>query len=398
MAWLESHQELRDHPKTKRAARLLGVGIPQMVGHLHCLWWWALDYAPDGDLANYDAFDIADAAMWEGEAEAFVTALMECGPGGACGFLTADRQLHDWDDYGGKLFARRDKDRRRHALYRDADLREQVKERDMNRCRYCGVAVNWADRKGERGGTYDYIDPDGDNDIDNLVVACRGCVAVKRDRTPAEAGLTLLTISDLHRISARPADDLPRSTTDLLRSTTGAAENLPDSTLEESRLEERRLEDRREEERTGEDGAREDAARPAAAVDLEGLSEAEQTIVKMVWEVPGMSEVPAHDIIRHIRECLAHREWPLGTTKVIHEFCKFRDYYAEKRKNQPRTKRWRHWKNAITNWLARIEDKPPGVTGQHYRDVTGQPVEWDQPTPRSVIERRRAELQALRES
>lgn len=101
MAWIPSHQELRNHPKLKRAARIANVPAPTMIGHLHLLWWWALDHAPDGDLSRYDEWDIADAAMWEGDAEVFVMALKDCGPKGSAGFL-ADGRLHDWDEYGGK--------------------------------------------------------------------------------------------------------------------------------------------------------------------------------------------------------------------------------------------------------------------------------------------------------
>ena len=87
MAWSESHQELRDHPKTKRMARRLGISVPAAIGHLHCLWWWAMDYAPDGDISDYDAEDIADAAMWDGDAEQFLQALIDCGPGASHGFI-----------------------------------------------------------------------------------------------------------------------------------------------------------------------------------------------------------------------------------------------------------------------------------------------------------------------
>lgn len=102
MAYLPSHQELRDHPKTKRAARKAGVTVPAMIGHLHLLWWWALDHAPDGDLGKFDADDLADAAMWEADPETFVKALRDCGPGDSDGFLEDGGKLHDWDDYGGK--------------------------------------------------------------------------------------------------------------------------------------------------------------------------------------------------------------------------------------------------------------------------------------------------------
>ena len=106
MAWIPSHQELRDHPKTRRAARRAGVSIPTIIGHLHLIWHWALDHAPDGDLDKYDAEDIADAAMWEDDPETLVKALVECGPGGTQGFITDGWKLHDWDEYGG-AYARR---------------------------------------------------------------------------------------------------------------------------------------------------------------------------------------------------------------------------------------------------------------------------------------------------
>jgi hypothetical protein len=111
MAWIESHQTLARHPKAIKAAHLLGIGRAQVIGHLHLLWWWALDYAQDGDVSAFGAVELAEAAAWEGNAEAFVTALLDCGPGGRPGFLerTADGRLviHDWWEYAGKLIARR---------------------------------------------------------------------------------------------------------------------------------------------------------------------------------------------------------------------------------------------------------------------------------------------------
>ena len=102
MAYVPSHQELREHPKTRKAARKADVSIVQMIGHLHLLWWWALDHAPDGDLSKFDADDLADAVMWEGDPEVLAKALIDCGPGDSEGFLDADWKLHDWEQYGGK--------------------------------------------------------------------------------------------------------------------------------------------------------------------------------------------------------------------------------------------------------------------------------------------------------
>lgn len=123
MAWIESHQSLRNHPKTKKAMRLLGVSAAELVGLLHFLWWWAEDYAQDGDLSDYDVADIEAAVGWEGEPGRFVQALLDCGFGGKAGFLErgADGQLliHDWYDYAGKLIQRRKEDlARKNAQHR----------------------------------------------------------------------------------------------------------------------------------------------------------------------------------------------------------------------------------------------------------------------------------------
>ena len=110
MAYIEAHGELREHPKTKRLKRLLGCSLVAAIGHLNCLWWWVMDYAPKGDLTHFDAADIADGAEWEGDPEAFVQALIDCGVGGGAGFLEecgGRLVIHDWYQYGGKLVVKR---------------------------------------------------------------------------------------------------------------------------------------------------------------------------------------------------------------------------------------------------------------------------------------------------
>ena len=118
MAWIEAHQELPRHPKTKRFARMLKISIPQAVGHLFMFWWWALDYAENGDLSRYDADDLADAAQWDGDPEEFLKAMIECGPGGSYGFIEKNESgmfVHDWEMYSGRLVEKREKNRQRQA-------------------------------------------------------------------------------------------------------------------------------------------------------------------------------------------------------------------------------------------------------------------------------------------
>ena len=110
MAWIESHQEVGRHPKTKKLARLLGVSLPAAVGHLHYFWWWALDFAQDGTLEKYDGYDLADAMQWDGDPDQLLEAMIEAG------YIddTEDGlMIHDWGEYAGKLLERRAKDRAR---------------------------------------------------------------------------------------------------------------------------------------------------------------------------------------------------------------------------------------------------------------------------------------------
>jgi hypothetical protein len=66
-AWLELHQSLPTHRKTLIMADALDVKPVQIVGHLTCLWLWALDNAQDGVL-HVSPQMIARAAQWEDEA------------------------------------------------------------------------------------------------------------------------------------------------------------------------------------------------------------------------------------------------------------------------------------------------------------------------------------------
>ena len=193
MAWIELHQALVAHPKTKRLARRLGVNLPTAIGTLACLWCWCVEYAQDGNLERFDAQDIADAAEWTGDPEALIAALVEAS------FVDAENdvlRIHNWHKYAGRLMEQRrhhaaNKQRAR-ALYDNAELTKFVRDRDGDCCRYCGVTANFRDRKGAGGGTYDHVDPDGPNTLDNIVVACRACNAGKGRRTPDAARMPLL--------------------------------------------------------------------------------------------------------------------------------------------------------------------------------------------------------------
>lgn len=191
MAWIELHQTLPTNKKTVRLKNLLRIKTPQAVGHLCILWLWALDNAPDGDLSGFSPEEIAEFSCWQGKNPGdFVGALVQAG------FIDSDMMIHDWYEYAGKLLDQRkaqsEYKKRQYALYNDMRLIKAVRARDGNVCQYCGKTVNWDDRRGVNGGTYDHVDPDGGNAIENVVVCCRSCNSKKSGRTPEEAKMPFI--------------------------------------------------------------------------------------------------------------------------------------------------------------------------------------------------------------
>jgi hypothetical protein len=111
--WIESHVELRTHPKLLKLRRALGTTTAESVGHLHLLWWWCAEHATDGDISKFDNEIIADAAEYQGDADDFVRALT------ACGWINdTEKTIHDWDVYFGRLLAKRAQNAAHQAQHR----------------------------------------------------------------------------------------------------------------------------------------------------------------------------------------------------------------------------------------------------------------------------------------
>ena len=98
MAWIESHQQLLNHPKTLDLMNFMGWDVDTTIGKLHRLWWWCLDYAPDGDLRKHNASRLAAAlGLPPSQGEKLVSALVQTQ------WLDTfpNLRLHDWWDYIG---------------------------------------------------------------------------------------------------------------------------------------------------------------------------------------------------------------------------------------------------------------------------------------------------------
>jgi hypothetical protein len=94
--WLQVDVNLPDHPKVRLLGRLLGIEPDLAMAKLQRVWFWAMQYVgEDGDLSRYPALQVAVAANWDGDADAFLASLK------AARLVDDDGRLHDWAKYTG---------------------------------------------------------------------------------------------------------------------------------------------------------------------------------------------------------------------------------------------------------------------------------------------------------
>lgn len=102
-----------------------------------------------------------------------------------------DYVLHDYLDRNPSR-AENDVHKAKRLELRDSKLKQLVRVRDVDTCRYCGRLCKHSDRTSDAGLTYDHVDPERAAGAENLVVACRGCNRRKGARTPEQANMVLL--------------------------------------------------------------------------------------------------------------------------------------------------------------------------------------------------------------
>jgi hypothetical protein len=107
MAWIEFHDTVAEHYKTKDLARIMGWELNTAVGALSRFWLWCTKFADDGDLRKHHDQRIADSVgLGSDDAKKFVDAMVEAG--------WIDRKpcfrVHDWWDYAKAFLRSRYKD------------------------------------------------------------------------------------------------------------------------------------------------------------------------------------------------------------------------------------------------------------------------------------------------
>lgn len=104
MAWIESHQNIKDHKKTYALMAALKCSKRDAISIVHMLWWWCLDNALDG-IIEVPSVAIKTATEWETDGDELVDALVESGwlERSIDGVL----KVHDWHHYCGSLVEKR---------------------------------------------------------------------------------------------------------------------------------------------------------------------------------------------------------------------------------------------------------------------------------------------------
>jgi hypothetical protein len=103
--WQGTDPHLRQHPTFLKFRARLGVPVALAHGLLSGLWAFAFDFAHDGDVSRFSPEELSLGVGWEGDPQAFVDAL-------SVGFVV-DGIIHDWESWGGRLFAERKADSER---------------------------------------------------------------------------------------------------------------------------------------------------------------------------------------------------------------------------------------------------------------------------------------------
>lgn len=205
MTWGKVSDDLHSHPKWTGASP-----------NAKALWVTALSYCSgyltDGKVSQADhlptlaveTFGLSPSSMRKAKAAAD-----ELTARGLWKSTDSGWRFHDWKDnnpLASQVRQKRKKDKRRDWLHKTVEGRElkrQVRDRDGAVCAWCAEPVRWGANRAPDGGTYEHVDPDGPNTLENLVVAHNLCNGKKGDRDHEEAGMDLYPGHSLAHIYQR---------------------------------------------------------------------------------------------------------------------------------------------------------------------------------------------------
>jgi len=123
MPWIKSDEALATHPKLTLIASDLEISKVEALGYLHLMWYWVLKFCDDGDITKY--IDIFPTEIgWKGDSDLFIDTLVKRG------FIDKTSKgkytIHDWLDYSGKYFEKKEANRLRVEKHRQNKANSSV--------------------------------------------------------------------------------------------------------------------------------------------------------------------------------------------------------------------------------------------------------------------------------
>ena len=183
MSWLKSSDASHSHPAVFQALehdRADDRTVNELFGCMSRCAAYVAAFEGDYVIRMGPFKQIAGMSRWELLADQAVSAgyasRVELEDGTEALRLVEDEELFHMIPRSARDWANQ---RNRDA--RNIALTAPVRLRDGDGCRWCGVIVNWRDRKSARGGTYDHLIPGKAGTVETLVVACKTCNSARQD-------------------------------------------------------------------------------------------------------------------------------------------------------------------------------------------------------------------------
>ena len=180
MPWIKSDEALASHPKLTLIASDLGISKVEALGYLHLMWYWVLKFCDDGNITKY--IDIFPTEIgWKGDSDLFVDTLVNRG------FIDKTSHgkytIHDWLDYSGKYFEKKEANRLRVEKHRQnkanssvtshyTDVTEPLQEHYGNALEENRIEENRIEENNTGLATQDYINSKRDLVFETLAEVC----------------------------------------------------------------------------------------------------------------------------------------------------------------------------------------------------------------------------------
>lgn len=212
MPWIKSDEALASHPKLTLIASDLGISKVEALGYLHLMWYWVLKFCDDGNITKY--IDIFPTEIgWKGDSDLFIDTLVNRG------FIDKTKYgkytIHDWLDYSGKYFEKKEANRLRVEKHRQnkansgvtshyTDVTEPLQEHYGNALEENRIEENRVEENNIGLATQDEAVSDRDLIFETLASVCG--YDWKGVMTKDERGRLNKAVKQLKEIGATPED------------------------------------------------------------------------------------------------------------------------------------------------------------------------------------------------